>query len=158
MFTAPTKPVDQMTEEERRQFKDWLLEQGRNPRPIAVDRLPSGSVYIFDRNVEAVVECASDGSRHVVEVRDGRIRRKNQLVEEPLADSVTNSTQLENGSGPPFAFWSLAIIFLIIVLGQGWGSDGVRSGVGVRVKPLDIAPWQQAIEIKQQAYSVSPDR
>lgn len=69
-----------MTADELRQWKSWLLEQGRNPPPIAVDSPKSGSVYTYDRQLEAVVESAADGSLYVIAVRDGQTERVRKLT------------------------------------------------------------------------------
>jgi len=42
MATPPTKPHEQMTEEEVRMWKDWLLEEGTLPRPFANNSGASG--------------------------------------------------------------------------------------------------------------------
>ena len=121
MFTAPTKPVDQMTEEERRQFESWLLDEGRNPREIVVDRLSSGSEFNYDYELQAVVETTVTGARHLVALRDGRIARMRFLPSAGNTQSTNSSQARQQDPGPLFAFAILAIIAIAIIWGQGIG-------------------------------------
>ena len=124
MLTAPSKPYDQMTEEERRQWKEWLLEQGKNPRPMVVDRPKSGSVFEYDYHLRAVIETALDGSHYLVEVRDGKIARARKVTQELPASNGPATRPDESPAG--FALFLLGIIFAGIVLMQGLNPTGVR--------------------------------
>ena len=124
MVTVPAKPVQEMTEVELRQWKEWLLEQGLNPRPMVVDRPKSGSVFEYDYQLKAVVETTLDGSHYLVEVRDGKIARARKVTQEPPTFYRPANRSDETPAG--FALFLLGLIFMGIVLMQGLSSNGVR--------------------------------
>ena len=87
MRTAPVKPVEDMTEEELRQWKAWLLYEGMHPRPMKVDRPKNGSVYEYDSELHAVVETTLGGTRYVIEIHDNQLRRCRELSRPSTAQS-----------------------------------------------------------------------
>ncbi len=128
MLIAPTKPAQDMTEDELRQWKEWLLEQGLNPRPIQVNLPRSGSVYTYDRVLAAVVERTPDGSRYLVEVRDGKITRARGLDRDPIITSLMPANSGDDpGSSAIVAFVAMIAISALIILAQGIGPNGVRT-------------------------------
>ena len=128
MLTAPAKPVQDMTEEELRQWKDWLLDQGLNPRPMKVDLPKSGSIYSYDRSLASVVECTPDGYRFIVEVKDGKIGRARALEINAIADSQTPTNRGgDAGSSAVVALVMMVALAVLIVVNEGIGPNGVRT-------------------------------
>lgn len=84
MAVGPHKAFESMTEDERREWKEWLLAKGKSPLAVSMPRSLSGSSYIYDDRTGEVVEHAGDGSRYVIAIRDGQIVRVEELIGEPL--------------------------------------------------------------------------
>jgi hypothetical protein len=74
MPVRPGKPVDEITLEETRQWKGWLLDRGINPVPIRQDISPTTSSFAFDPDLRATIEYMG-GKRYFVGIVDGKIAR-----------------------------------------------------------------------------------
>jgi hypothetical protein len=94
----PDKPLDQMTQEEVREWKDWLMAEGWKPRPFAWGRelhakqgdtgsVPfSESVYDYEPTLNKVVERSPDGKRYIVGVRNAELQRVQEVADEEKSD------------------------------------------------------------------------
>jgi hypothetical protein len=91
MPVRPRKPIDEMTEEEIRQWEEWLLAEGMNPVPIRQDAPPTSPSYAWDPSLGATLEYA-DGKRYFVGLRDGRIARL-APVEAPAEIPVSHAVR-----------------------------------------------------------------
>ena len=78
MPAPPRKPVDEMTEDEFREWKQRLFTQGRNPVAIRQEGSASVSSYAWDPDLGATVEHA-DGNRYIVGIKDGKLARLEQV-------------------------------------------------------------------------------
>jgi hypothetical protein len=103
MPVRPGKPIDEITPEEIRQWKEWLLDRGINPVPIRQD-IPAGtSSYAFDRDLQATIEYVG-GERYFVGIVDGKIARLGPVESEresgnpvrPAASTQTASPENES--------------------------------------------------------------
>jgi hypothetical protein len=89
----PNKPLEQMTQEEVREWKDWLTADGRKPRPFVWGREfrtgevqnglgpVSESVYKYEPELNGVIERSADGKRYIVGVRNGELQRLHELTD-----------------------------------------------------------------------------
>ncbi len=71
---APRKPVDEMTEDEFREWKQRLFTEGRNPVAIRQEGCASVSSYAWDPDLGATLE-HTDGNRYIVGIKDGKLIR-----------------------------------------------------------------------------------
>jgi len=74
MPAPPRKPVDEMTEDEFREWKQHLFTQGRNPVSIRQEGSASVSSYAWDPDLGATIE-HNDGNRYIVGIKDGKLTR-----------------------------------------------------------------------------------
>ena len=72
---ASKKPIGLMNDSEIADWQRSLLEQGAEPSHFNYSKGPSGRVVRFDKQLNAVIESDSDGSRYVVSLRDGQLER-----------------------------------------------------------------------------------
>lgn len=88
MGKGPHKPIELMTDHELRDWRQWLLREGKEPRSIPTPRASDGSAFEYDNRTREVFECARDGSRHAVAIQEGQIRRIQENPGEPLKDDL----------------------------------------------------------------------
>jgi DNA-directed RNA polymerase specialized sigma24 family protein len=89
MANPPSKPLEEMTGEELRAWKDWLLEEGRTARPFAWARTSqpladhaapvSEAEYDYEPVLERVIERSADGKRYIIGVRNAELQRLQNL-------------------------------------------------------------------------------
>src|SRR5260370_5036952 len=88
MDVHPQKPIERMTGEELRDWKRWLLAQGKRTGSISTPRSLAGSAFDYDERTHQVVEYSSDGLSYVVGVQDGHIGRIEQGSSEALKSAL----------------------------------------------------------------------
>ncbi len=104
MTTPPPKPFEEMTEAELRSWKEWLLEQGQQPRPLALGHGPqtlaggpvSASEFDFDPVLNRVVEHGPDGKRYIVGVRNAELQRLQELKDDGEPEFVPGLRELRS--------------------------------------------------------------
>lgn len=67
--------MDQMTGPEVREWKAWLLAEGKEPSLLVTERSKSGSVFDYDDVLGAVIERTPEGTWYRIEVSGGEIKR-----------------------------------------------------------------------------------
>ena len=106
---ASKKPIGLMNDNEIADWQRSLLEQGAEPSHFNYSKGPSGRVVRFDKQLNAVIESDSDGSRYVVSLRDGQLDRT------PLSEVAL--PRQESGIWPVFRFAEVGLtansIFMI---------------------------------------------
>jgi hypothetical protein len=75
MLERPTKPLEEMTPEEVRQWKAWMVAEGKEPSPLIIEESSSHSVFDYDEGLKAVVERTPEGRRYRTEIAAGRTIR-----------------------------------------------------------------------------------
>jgi hypothetical protein len=71
---GPDKPVEEMTERETREWKEWLFAQGADPAPIREEASLSVPAYGWDKDRKAVIESVH-GQRFLVKLENGGLCR-----------------------------------------------------------------------------------
>jgi hypothetical protein len=71
---GPDKPVEEMTERETREWKEWLFAQGADPAPIREEASLSVPAYGWDKDRKAVIESVH-GQRFLVKLDNGGLCR-----------------------------------------------------------------------------------
>ncbi len=74
----PVKTVDEMSEQERHEWRDWLFAEGLNPVPIRQDVPPTVSSYGWDPILGVTVEHTA-GHRYAVDLVEGNLTRIGEL-------------------------------------------------------------------------------
>ena len=71
MAGRPDKPLDRMTEDEIRAWKDWLTGEGSTPWPWALADPIGESVYDYEEAGSRVIERSAEGNRYVIGLVNG---------------------------------------------------------------------------------------
>ena len=105
---ASKKPIGLMNDSEIADWQRSLLEQGAEPSHFNYSKGPSGRVVRFDKQLNAVIESDSDGSRYVVSLRDGQLERT------PLSEVAL--PRQESGIWPVFRFLGVGLTACFIFM------------------------------------------
>jgi DNA-directed RNA polymerase specialized sigma24 family protein len=92
-----------MTQGELRAWRDWLLEEGKSPRPFGSAHAPearadhaaaiSESEYDYEPVIDKVIERSADGERYIVGVRNGDLQRLQNVPDDAEPTRVDGATR-----------------------------------------------------------------